>query len=177
MFYNKPRLRLLQRKTSGPETGLIQWGFKRDHSYISADVGWRALSLHLTINLELKKLHFLLVVSFQRGRAECLQSTSTIHSCIFRAASVRSISIAILFIKRIHLSIWNWIRKKLFQKKRFKIPEFVVDETLVNSINEDESSWITIELSVKLIPGFRISIERNNDFCNIIPSRINYQIR
>ena len=81
-----------------------------------------------------------------------------------------------LFIKRNHVSIWNWIRKNI-SKKRIKIPEFFVDETLVNAGNEDVSSWIAIELSDKIIPAIRISLKRNKSCCKIIPSKINYKIR
>jgi putative transposase len=38
------------------------------------------------------------------------------------------------FIKRNHISIWNWIQwytpKKILQKKR-KVSEFIIDETLL----------------------------------------------
>ncbi len=45
------------------------------------------------------------------------------------------------FIRRNHVSsIWNWIQRyrseKIFQKKRIRISEFVVDETLVKAGNE-----------------------------------------
>jgi hypothetical protein len=65
---------------------------KRDLSYISADVGRTELSLHLTINLELKKLHLLLMVNFKQGKAEGLQCT-LFYTVIFYSA--RSISMYI----------------------------------------------------------------------------------
>jgi putative transposase len=38
------------------------------------------------------------------------------------------------FIKRNHVSVWNWIQKykpkKIFERKK-KIEEFIIDETLI----------------------------------------------
>ena len=82
MFYNKSRLPLILRRVVQKHDSFNK--VSRDHSYISADVGWRELSLHLTINLELKKLHLLLMVNFKQGRAEGLQCTFILHSYILQ---------------------------------------------------------------------------------------------
>ena len=68
-------------------------------------------------------------------------------------------------------------QKKYFKKKKIRKPEFIVDETLVNAGNEDVLPWMAIELSDKIIPGIRISIERLEACCKIIPSKFNYKIR
>ena len=69
------------------------------------------------------------------------------------------------FIRRNHVSIGNWIQRyrpeKIFQKKRIRISEFVVDETLAKAGNEYVWLWIAIQPSDKIILGIRISIERN----------------
>ena len=73
MFYNKSRLPLILRRVVQKHDSFNK--ALRDHSYISADVGWTELSLHLTINLELKKLHLLLIVNSKHGKSEGLQCT------------------------------------------------------------------------------------------------------
>ena len=90
MFYNKSRLPLILRRVVQKHDSFNK--VLRDHSYISADVGWRELSLHLTINLELKKLHLLLMVNFKQGKAEGLQCTLFYTVIFYRSASARSIS-------------------------------------------------------------------------------------
>jgi putative transposase len=54
--------------------------------------------------------------------------------------SLRNTSKRLLpFIKRNHVSVWNWIQKykprKILQKRK-KIKEFIVDETLLKVDNE-----------------------------------------
>jgi putative transposase len=53
------------------------------------------------------------------------------------------------FIKRNHISIWNWIQKykpqKLLQKKKRKIAVFIVDETLLKVSNQFVWVWIAID--------------------------------
>ena len=51
--------------------------------------------------------------------------------------------------------------EKIFQKKRIRVSEFIVDETLVKAGNEYIWLWIAIEPIDKIILGIRISIERN----------------
>ena len=68
------------------------------------------------------------------------------------------------FIKRNHVSIWNWIQKykpkKILQKRRKKIEGFIVDETLLKVSNQFVWVWIAIDSIDKIILGIRISIER-----------------
>ena len=52
------------------------------------------------------------------------------------------------FIKRNHVSIWNWIQKYHPQKlsyRRKKIAEYVVDETLIKVGSEFIWLWVAIE--------------------------------
>jgi hypothetical protein len=72
------------------------------------------------INLEQKKLHFLLVVSFKRGRVERLESTFIIYNYIFHAPQCEK-----------HLNLYSYLLKeimfpygigleKIFQKRESK---------------------------------------------------------
>jgi putative transposase len=67
------------------------------------------------------------------------------------------------FIKRNHVSIWNWIQrykpKKIIYKKQ-KVSEFIIDETLIKAGNEYVWVWVAMEPTDKLILGIRISLER-----------------
>jgi putative transposase len=67
------------------------------------------------------------------------------------------------FIKRNHVSIWNWIQRykpsKISQKRK-KVSEFIIDETLLKVRNEFVWLWIAIESIDKIILGIRISFER-----------------
>ena len=68
------------------------------------------------------------------------------------------------FIKRNHVSIWNWIQKYKPQRiliKRKKIVEYVVDETLLKVGSEFVWLWVAIEPKNKEILALRISKERN----------------
>jgi putative transposase len=68
------------------------------------------------------------------------------------------------FIKRNHVSIWNWIQKynpKKITAKRKKIEEFIVDETLIRVGSEFIWLWVAIESKNKQILGLSISKERN----------------
>ena len=68
------------------------------------------------------------------------------------------------FIKRNHVSIWNWIQKykpkKISTRKR-KIDEFIIDETLIKAGSEFIWLWVAIEPKNKEILGMSISKERN----------------
>ncbi len=68
------------------------------------------------------------------------------------------------FIKRNHVSIWNWIQKykpkKLYSKKK-KVEEFVVDETMIKIGSELAWLWVAIEPANKEILSISISKERN----------------
>jgi putative transposase len=68
------------------------------------------------------------------------------------------------FIKRNHVSIWNWIQrykpKKILQK-RCKLSEFIIDETLIKVGSDYVWLWVAIEPNEKTILGIRISIGSN----------------
>ena len=69
------------------------------------------------------------------------------------------------FIKRNHVSIWNWIQKYHPQKissKIKRISEFIIDETLIKVGSELVWLWVaTIEPENKQILALSISKERN----------------
>ena len=68
------------------------------------------------------------------------------------------------FVKRNHVLIWNWIQhyrpKKILQRKRRKVQEFIVDETLLKVGSQYAWVWVAIEPLAKVILGIRISFER-----------------
>jgi putative transposase len=69
------------------------------------------------------------------------------------------------FIRRNHVSIWNWIQRqrpeKIFQRKRSTVSEFIVDETIFKVGDEFVFLWVAIEPLDKVILGIRISLERS----------------
>jgi putative transposase len=68
------------------------------------------------------------------------------------------------FIKRNHVSIWNWIQKYRPQRivtKRKKILEYIVDETLIKVGSGYIWLWVAIEPKTKQILALSISKERN----------------
>ena len=68
------------------------------------------------------------------------------------------------FIKRNHVSIWNWIQKYKPQKiksKRKKVSEYIVDETMLKVGSEYIWLWIAIEPENKQILALYVSKERN----------------
>src|SRR3954452_19412953 len=69
------------------------------------------------------------------------------------------------FVKRNHVSIWNWIQHykptKVWQKKRTKISQFIIDETVIRVGREVVWLWIAIEPKTKSILDMRISLERS----------------
>ncbi len=104
------------------------------------------------------------MVKFKRSRTPSKYIYYALH-LYFSGLSLRKTSEHLLpFIKRNHVSIWNWIQhykpEKLFHRKR-KIYEFIVDETLIKVGNELVWVWIAIELEDKTILGIRISYERS----------------
>jgi putative transposase len=71
------------------------------------------------------------------------------------------------FVKRNHVSIWNWIQhyrpKKILQRKRRrKVQEFIIvdDKTLLKVGSQYVWVWVAIEPLAKVILGIRISFER-----------------
>ncbi len=68
------------------------------------------------------------------------------------------------FIKRTHVSIWNWIQKhkpKMLSSKKKKVEGFVVGETLIKIGSELAWLWVAIEPANKEILSVSISKERN----------------
>ncbi len=68
------------------------------------------------------------------------------------------------FIKRNHVSIWNWIQKykpeKISSRKK-KISEYIIDETIIKVGQEHIWVWVAIEPKDKEIVGISISKEQN----------------
>jgi putative transposase len=104
------------------------------------------------------------MVRFKRSRT----SSKYIYYALqlyFSGLSLRKTSerLSTTFIRRNHVSIWNWIQrykpKRIFQKKS-KVSEFIIDETLIKAGNEYVWLWIAVEPTDKIILGIRISIER-----------------
>ena len=68
------------------------------------------------------------------------------------------------FIKRNHVSIWNWIQEYhplKISSKRKRISEFIVDETMLKVGSECIWLWIALEPKNKQILALTISKERN----------------
>ena len=68
------------------------------------------------------------------------------------------------FVKRNHVSIWNWIQKykpKRICSRRKMISEFIVDETLIKAGSELVWLWVAIEPKDRQILALSISKERN----------------
>jgi putative transposase len=68
------------------------------------------------------------------------------------------------FIRRNHVTIWNWIQKYKPQKiksKRKKVSEYIVDEFMLKVGSEYIWLWIAIEPENKQILALYISKERN----------------
>jgi putative transposase len=84
----------------------------------------------------------------------------------FSGLSLRKTSEHLLpFVKRNHVSIWNWIQhyrpRKILQRKRRKVQEFIVDDkTLLKVGSQYVWVWVAIEPLAKVILGIRISFER-----------------
>ncbi|MBA3977847.1 MAG: IS6 family transposase [Nitrosopumilus sp.] len=68
------------------------------------------------------------------------------------------------FVKRNHVSIWNWIQKykpKKLSNKRKRIEEYIIDETIIKVGSDYMWLWIAIEPEDREILGINISLERN----------------
>ena len=68
------------------------------------------------------------------------------------------------FIKRNHVTIWNWIQKyhpQRISSKSKRISEFIIDETLFKVGSEYIWLWVAIEPTNKQILALSISKERN----------------
>jgi putative transposase len=104
------------------------------------------------------------MVRFKRRRTPPKYVYYALH-LYFSGLSLRKASqiLSITFIKRNHVSVWNWIQqykpKRVFLKRN-KISEFIVDETVFKVGNEFVILWIAIEPSDKMILGIQISAEK-----------------
>ena len=68
------------------------------------------------------------------------------------------------FIKRNHVTIWNWIQKykpQLIDTKQRRLSEFIIDETLIKVGSEFIWLWVAIEPENRQILALSISKERN----------------
>ena len=68
------------------------------------------------------------------------------------------------FVKRNHVTIWNWIQKYrpvTVSTQRKKVSEFILDETLLKVGSELIWLWVAIEPENKQILALFISKERN----------------
>jgi putative transposase len=83
----------------------------------------------------------------------------------FSGLSLRRVSERLsCFVKRNHVSIWNWVQKyhpKKVSSSKKKIIEFIVDETLIKVGSEYIWLWITVEPENRQILALTISKERN----------------
>ncbi len=84
----------------------------------------------------------------------------------FSGLSLRKVSerLSSCFIKRNHVSIWNWIQKynpHMVSSKNRKVLEYVIDETVIKVGSELIWLWVAIEIESKEIIGISISKERN----------------
>ena len=68
------------------------------------------------------------------------------------------------FVKRNHVTIWNWIQKyrpqKIKSRKR-RVSEYIVDETMLKVNSEYIWLWVAIEPENKQILALNITKERN----------------
>ncbi len=83
----------------------------------------------------------------------------------FSGLSLRRVSERLsFFIKRNHVSIWNWIQKykpMMVRTKQRRITEFIVDETLIKVGSELTWICVSIEPQNRQILALSISKERN----------------
>ena len=68
------------------------------------------------------------------------------------------------FVKRNHVSIWNWIQKyrpKKIKSRERRVSEYIVDETILKVNSEYIWLWVAIEPENRQILALSISKERN----------------
>ena len=105
------------------------------------------------------------MVKFKRSRTPSKYIYYALH-LYFSGLSLRKAShrLSTSFIKRNHVSVWNWIQRyrpmKIMRRSK-KVAEFIIDETLIKAGHEYMWLWIAIEPIDKTILGISISIERN----------------
>ncbi len=82
----------------------------------------------------------------------------------FSGLSLRRVSERLsFFIKRNHVTIWNWIQKykpQMVKAKQRRITKFIVDETLIKVGSELTWIWVAIEPQNRQILALSISKER-----------------
>ena len=105
------------------------------------------------------------MVIFERSRTPSKYFYYALHLYFSGLSLRKTLRNLAPFIKRNHVSIWNWIQRyrpeKIFQKKSIRVSEFIIAETLVKAGNEYVWLWIAIEPLDRRILGIPISIERN----------------
>ncbi len=83
----------------------------------------------------------------------------------FSGLSLRKVSERLsCFIKRNHVTIWNWIQKyhpKKISSKIKMVSEYVIDETLIKVGSELIWLWVAIEPKNRRILALSISKDRN----------------
>jgi putative transposase len=102
------------------------------------------------------------VIKRNRTPSECIGYGLYLY---FSGLSLRRASQQLsCFIRRNHVTIWNWIKKYKPQKiksKRKKVSEYIVDETMLKVGSEYIWLWIAIEPENKQILALYVSKERN----------------
>ncbi len=117
---------------------------------------------HRSVN-DVRKLKCQLCVEVQQLRIRDLTYRSLY--LYFSGLSLRRTSERLsYFVKRNHVTIWNWIQKyhpKRMSSKRKRISEYMVDETLLKVGSEYVWLWIAIGPENRQILALYISKERN----------------
>ncbi len=119
-------------------------------------------------SLKVKPIAFNILIAFmfKRNRTSSKYIYYYALKLYFSGLSLRKTSEHLsAFIKRNHVSIWNWIQRynkpsKISQKRKKVLSEFIIDETLLKVRNEFVWLWIAIESIDKIILGIRISFKR-----------------
>jgi putative transposase len=119
-------------------------------------------------SLKVKPIAFNILIAFmfKRNRTSSKYIYYYALKLYFSGLSLRKTSEHLsAFIKRNHVSIWNWIQRynkpsKISQKRKKVLSEFIIDETLLKVRNEFVWLWIAIEPIDKIILGIRISFKR-----------------
>ena len=80
------------------------------------------------------------------------------------------------FVKRNHVSIWNWIQKYNHQKiasKKKKVDEFVIDETVIRVGSKVIWLWVAIEPKYRPVLTLSIYLQGKKHVCGrTIPVRL-----
>ncbi|HEY6165266.1 MAG TPA: hypothetical protein VIW25_10160 [Nitrososphaeraceae archaeon] len=102
------------------------------------------------------------MVKFKRSRTPSKYIYYALH-LYFSGPSLRKASEHLLpFIKRNHVSIWNWIQRykpTMIWLKKTKISQFIIDETVIRVGREEVVwLWVAIEPKTKSILDMRISL-------------------